>query len=157
RHAASGIPVPRAGNVSWAREQPTPRNGRAGRAGGYDRLGGLYENSRSLQVIRTGRSPARSEPFASWTKTSEANRPPNGAVSSISTSPAREVIRAGTDFDGPERSPMRMAEARITLGAVAARQGDLDQAVNYGEWALKGDRQSLPSLLIATSELISHG
>ncbi|MFC4612027.1 hypothetical protein ACFO9E_30310 [Streptomyces maoxianensis] len=48
---------------------------------------------------------------------------------------------------------MRMAEARITLGVVAARQGDLDQAVNYGEWALKGDRQSLPSLLMVSREL----
>jgi tetratricopeptide (TPR) repeat protein len=66
---------------------------------------------------------------------------------------AHEVIRAGTDFDGSERSPMRMAEARITLGVVAARQGDLDQAVNYGEWALKGDRQSLPSLLMVSREL----
>ncbi|MFH0520973.1 multiprotein-bridging factor 1 family protein [Streptomyces sp. M41] len=66
---------------------------------------------------------------------------------------AHEVIRAGTDFDGTERSPMRMAEARITLGVVAARQGDLDGAVNYGEWALKGDRQSLPSLLMVSREL----
>jgi tetratricopeptide (TPR) repeat protein len=66
---------------------------------------------------------------------------------------AHEVIRAGTDFDGTERAPMRMAEARITLGVVAARQGDLDQAVNFGEWALKGDRQSLPSLLMVSREL----
>lgn len=66
---------------------------------------------------------------------------------------AHEVIRAGTDFDGGERAPMRMAEARITLGVVAARQGDLDQAVNYGEWALRGDRQSLPSLLMVSREL----
>lgn len=66
---------------------------------------------------------------------------------------ASEVIRAGTDFDGAERAPMRMAEARITLGVVAARQGDLDQAVNYGEWALKGDRKSLPSLLMVSREL----
>ncbi|WP_405806254.1 XRE family transcriptional regulator [Streptomyces sp. NBC_00210] len=66
---------------------------------------------------------------------------------------AHEVIRAGTDFDGTERAPMRMAEARITLGVVAARQGDLDQAVNYGAWALKGDRQSLPSLLMVSREL----
>lgn len=66
---------------------------------------------------------------------------------------AHEVIRAGTDFDGSERSPMRMAEARITLGVVAARQGDLDQAINYGEWALKGDRRSLPSLLMVSREL----
>jgi hypothetical protein len=66
---------------------------------------------------------------------------------------AREGIRAGTDFDGSERSPMRMAEARITLGVVAARQGDVDKAGNYGEWALKGDRQSLPSLLMVSREL----
>ncbi|WP_406506867.1 hypothetical protein [Streptomyces sp. NBC_01602] len=57
---------------------------------------------------------------------------------------AHEVIRAGTDFDGSERSPMRMAEARITLGVVAARQGDLDQAVNYGEWALKATASLCP-------------
>jgi hypothetical protein len=28
---------------------------------------------------------------------------------------ADEVIRASTDFDGTERAPMRLAEARITL------------------------------------------
>jgi hypothetical protein len=28
---------------------------------------------------------------------------------------AQEVIQANTDFDGRERAPMRMAEARITL------------------------------------------
>jgi hypothetical protein len=38
---------------------------------------------------------------------------------------AREVIQASTDFDGRERGLMRLAEARITLGVVAARQGDL--------------------------------
>ena len=36
---------------------------------------------------------------------------------------ASEVIHASTDFDGRERAPMRLAEARITLGVVAARQG----------------------------------
>ncbi|MFF4356193.1 multiprotein-bridging factor 1 family protein [Streptomyces sp. NPDC001604] len=68
---------------------------------------------------------------------------------------ANEVIRVGTDFDGTEKSPMRMAEARITLGVVAARQGDLEQAVDYGEWALKGERKSLPSLLLVSRELAS--
>lgn len=29
---------------------------------------------------------------------------------------AEEVLRAGTDFDGIERSPMRNAETRVTLG-----------------------------------------
>ncbi|MDH6498594.1 XRE family transcriptional regulator [Streptomyces sp. SAI-149] len=68
---------------------------------------------------------------------------------------ANEVIRVGTDFDGTEKAPMRMAEARVTLGVVAARRGDLEQAVDYGEWALKGDRQSLPSLLLVSRELAS--
>ena len=34
---------------------------------------------------------------------------------------ADEVIRSSTDLDGTERKPMRIAEARITLGEVAAR------------------------------------
>ena len=59
---------------------------------------------------------------------------------------ADEVIRASTDFDGTERAPMRIAEARITLGVVAARQGDIEQAVHHGEHALAGQRKSLPSL-----------
>ncbi|MEU3498744.1 XRE family transcriptional regulator [Kitasatospora cineracea] len=66
---------------------------------------------------------------------------------------AEEVIRAGTDYDGTERSPMRIAEARLTLGVVAARGGDLEGAVNYGEWALRGERQSIPSLLAVSREL----
>ncbi|WP_405808239.1 XRE family transcriptional regulator [Streptomyces sp. NBC_00210] len=37
---------------------------------------------------------------------------------------ADEVLRTGTDFDGTERSPMRNAEARVTLGVTAAREGD---------------------------------
>lgn len=66
---------------------------------------------------------------------------------------AREVIRSSTDPDGTERKPMRNAEARITLGVVAARTGDLDQAVSYGRRALEGDRKSLPSLLMCSKEL----
>lgn len=66
---------------------------------------------------------------------------------------ASEVIRAGTDFDGTERSPMRIAEARVTLGVVAAREGDLDTALAYGEQALGGERKSLPSLAMVASDL----
>ena len=66
---------------------------------------------------------------------------------------ADEVIRAGTDFDGTERAPMRLAEAHITLGVVAARQGDLDGAVYHGERALTGQRKSLPSLLMVSRDL----
>jgi hypothetical protein len=66
---------------------------------------------------------------------------------------ADEVIRASTDFDGTERAPMRLAEARITMGVVAARQGDLEHAVHYGEQALSGPRKSLPSLLMVSRDL----
>ncbi|MFI5905426.1 XRE family transcriptional regulator [Streptomyces cyaneofuscatus] len=66
---------------------------------------------------------------------------------------ANEVIRSGTDFDGAERSPMRIAEARVTLGVVAAREGDLDTALAYGERALAGERRSLPSLAMVASDL----
>lgn len=66
---------------------------------------------------------------------------------------AREVIRSSTDPDGTERKPMRIAEARITLGVLAARAGDLDRAIAYGRRALSGDRKSLPSLFMVSSEL----
>ncbi|WP_406257686.1 XRE family transcriptional regulator [Streptomyces nigra] len=66
---------------------------------------------------------------------------------------AEEVLRAGTDFDGTERSPMRNAEARVTLGVTAAREGDLEQALIHGERALQGERQSVPSLIMTSREL----
>lgn len=66
---------------------------------------------------------------------------------------ADEVIRAGTHWDGSERSVMRNAEARITLGTVAARKGDVEAAVDYGLQAISTDRQSLPSLLMTSQEL----
>ena len=67
---------------------------------------------------------------------------------------ADEVIRASTDFDGTERAPMRVAEARITLGVVAARQGELDQAIHHGQQALAGNRRSLPSLFMVSRDLL---
>ena len=66
---------------------------------------------------------------------------------------ANEVIQASTDFDGTERAPMRLAEARITLGVVAARQGDLEQAIHHGTNALNAPRKSLPSLLMVGRDL----
>ncbi|MEW1913882.1 XRE family transcriptional regulator [Kitasatospora sp. NPDC085895] len=66
---------------------------------------------------------------------------------------AREVLRAGTDYDGTERAPMRNAEARVTLGVVAARAGDLETAVSYGEQALGGPRRSIPSLVMVSEDL----
>ncbi len=66
---------------------------------------------------------------------------------------ANEVIQASTDFDGTERAPMRLAEARITLGVVAARRGDLEHAVEFGGQALNAPRKSLPSLLMVSRDL----
>jgi transcriptional regulator with XRE-family HTH domain len=66
---------------------------------------------------------------------------------------ADEVIQASTDFDGTERAPMRLAEAQLTLGVVAARQGELEQAIHHGERALNGGRKSLPSLLMVSRDL----
>ena len=65
---------------------------------------------------------------------------------------ARTVLEMGAG-PGGDRSPMRMAEARLTLAAVAARAGDLEQAVTTGVDALTGDRKSLPSLLMVAGEL----
>lgn len=50
-------------------------------------------------------------------------------------------------------SPMRKAEAELTLGVVAARQGDLDEATSLGIRALQDGRHSRPSLLMVASEL----
>ncbi|MGA5469216.1 XRE family transcriptional regulator [Streptomyces arboris] len=69
---------------------------------------------------------------------------------------AEEVLRAGTDFDGTERSPMRNSEARVTLGVTAARDGDLEQALIMGDRALQGDRQSVPSLIMTSRELAAE-
>ncbi|WP_257578479.1 hypothetical protein [Streptomyces sp. JJ38] len=66
---------------------------------------------------------------------------------------AEQILRDGTDFDGTERSPMRNAEARVTLGVTAARSGDLEQALVHGQGALTGARQSTLSLVMASREL----
>ena len=41
----------------------------------------------------------------------------------------------------------------LALGVVAAREGDLDTALAYGERALAGERKSLPSLAMVASGL----
>jgi hypothetical protein len=66
---------------------------------------------------------------------------------------ADEVIRGATDFNGFERAPMRIAEAQITLGVAAAREGDLEGAVTFGRRALSGERRSLPSLAMVSQDL----
>jgi hypothetical protein len=66
---------------------------------------------------------------------------------------AAEVLRKGTAPDGRERSPMRMAEARLTIAVVAAHKGEMEEAVSLGLEALEPGRKSLPSLLMVASEL----
>lgn len=66
---------------------------------------------------------------------------------------ANEVIRVNTDFNGEERAPMRISEARVTLGVVAAREGDIEEAVTHGRHALSGERKSLPSLTMVSQDL----
>lgn len=66
---------------------------------------------------------------------------------------AREVLRLGTRPDGSEASPMRMSEARFTLGIAEARKGNLEGAHEYGIAALNGTRRSLPTMLMVGSEL----
>ncbi|MCX4097297.1 XRE family transcriptional regulator [Nocardia sp. alder85J] len=73
----------------------------------------------------------------------------------LSRTLADEVIRAGTDFNGYERTPMRNAEARITLAVAAAREGDLDGAIHFGTAALETPRKSVPSLLLVARDLTS--
>lgn len=50
-------------------------------------------------------------------------------------------------------SPIRKAEAELTLGVVAARHGTVDDALGYGHKALSIDRRSQPTLLMVGSEL----
>lgn len=69
---------------------------------------------------------------------------------------AEQVIRNGTRPDGSENAPMRMAEARLTLAVAAARDNDLEQAVEYGFMALDTNRRSLPSLMMVAGELDSE-
>jgi ATP/maltotriose-dependent transcriptional regulator MalT len=66
---------------------------------------------------------------------------------------AREVITQHGRPDGTSNAPMRTTQARITLGVVAARRGDLDEAVAYGESAFEFERQSLGDLANLSADL----
>ncbi|PZF80255.1 hypothetical protein C1I92_27100 [Jiangella anatolica] len=74
-------------------------------------------------------------------------------VDSVARSLAQEIVASGA----AHRAPMRVAEARITLGVVAARSGELEQAVDEGSRAISaGHRRSLPSLHLAADELAAE-
>jgi hypothetical protein len=66
---------------------------------------------------------------------------------------AETVIRTSTAPDGRAISPMRLAEAQLTRAVILARAGSFDDAISVGMQALSGDRQSLPSLLLAAREV----
>ncbi|HET6771673.1 MAG TPA: helix-turn-helix transcriptional regulator [Acidimicrobiales bacterium] len=74
----------------------------------------------------------------------------------MATMHAHEVIRKSTAPDGSLRSPMRAAEAHTTLAVASARAGDLDGAIEAGTAALEIPRQSLPSLLMVTGDLVTE-
>ncbi|PSK96201.1 transcriptional regulator with XRE-family HTH domain [Murinocardiopsis flavida] len=67
---------------------------------------------------------------------------------------AAEVVRQCEQPDG-RRWPMRLADARINLGMLAARRGDLDEAVAVGSGAFEFDRRS-GSMLSRASDLLSE-
>lgn len=68
---------------------------------------------------------------------------------------ARAVLAAGTNPDGTDRSPMRNAEARLTLAVVAARRGDVDGALALAGRALAPTRRSVPSLRSCAADLVA--
>lgn len=66
---------------------------------------------------------------------------------------AQEILDQHTRPDGTTNAPMRVADARMDLGIVHARRGDLDAAVNQGLAALSFERKTLPSLLSRGDDL----
>lgn len=79
--------------------------------------------------------------------------PPQLAQGALAQVYAEEVLRLGITESGVERTPMRNAEARITLAVLAERAGDHAQAVIQGQAALRSARKSIPSLRMVGSEL----
>lgn len=69
------------------------------------------------------------------------------------TEHAQEVLRISHRPDGSERSPMRAAEARLTLAMVSAREGDLEIAADWTRKALGASRKSADSFLMVAGEL----
>ncbi|SFK30727.1 hypothetical protein SAMN05216275_1226 [Streptosporangium canum] len=66
---------------------------------------------------------------------------------------ALETIQMHTRPDGTSNAPMRVADARIDLGIVHARRGDLDAAVEQGMAAFDIERRSLTDLVNRAGDL----
>ncbi|NRQ40182.1 helix-turn-helix transcriptional regulator [Nonomuraea sp. NN258] len=72
---------------------------------------------------------------------------------SLAVMHANAVLASSIGPDGTIRAPMRRAEAQLTLGVAAAREGNLDHAISLGREALESGRKSIPSLLMVAGEL----
>jgi hypothetical protein len=103
-------------------------------------------HSRSVQTT-TLLSTLTSGTSTRWTPTGLL------AQDKLASRNAHEVIRRGVLPDGNVTTPMRNAEAQLTLAVIAARRGETDDAATLGIEALQNGRQSRPSLLMVTSEL----
>jgi hypothetical protein len=66
---------------------------------------------------------------------------------------ARSIISGHVRSDGSSSSPMRVANARIDLGLVHARRGELDAAVHEGIGAFDYERRSVSDLVSRADEL----
>jgi tetratricopeptide (TPR) repeat protein len=66
---------------------------------------------------------------------------------------AEEVVQRSVNTEGVLVAPMRNAEAQLTLGVIAARQGAVEEATALGIQSLQNGRQSRPSLLMVATEL----
>ncbi|MGA6163072.1 helix-turn-helix domain-containing protein [Amycolatopsis magusensis] len=66
---------------------------------------------------------------------------------------AREVLRLSKGTGGVEKSPMRAAEAKLTLAALSLRDGDLEGAADYTAKAFDVERKSINSLLLVADEV----
>jgi hypothetical protein len=55
---------------------------------------------------------------------------------------AAQVIHQCLEVPGQVRWPIRLAETRVDLGLVAAREGEIDEACELGRQALASERKS---------------
>ncbi len=64
-----------------------------------------------------------------------------------------ELEHRFTNSDGTLSKPMRVADARTVRAVVAARQGDLDHALDLAHAAFDIERRTVPTLIKHTTEL----
>jgi transcriptional regulator with XRE-family HTH domain len=69
------------------------------------------------------------------------------------TEHAREVIELSLRPDGTEKSPMRAAEARLTLAVTSLRDGDIEAAAEWTKAALGANRRSVAPLSMIANEV----